>query len=76
MEDIIGFKDMHPAQVKEFMNFIADALGMARALSDELEEESIFEDTKSKVESLIEMFGGQALIIDQMSPESSDLEQG
>ena len=76
MKEVIGFKDMHPAQVAEMMNFIAHFLTIADALSEVEEEEDIFLDAKNRAESLIEMFGGQAFIIDQMSPESTDLEQG
>lgn len=76
MEGVIGFKDMHPAQVTEMMDFIAHFLTMADALSNAMEDEEVFLDAKNRAESLIEMFGGQALITDQTSPESSDLEQG
>lgn len=76
MDDkIIGFKDMHSAQVEEFMNFVAHALDISSTLADSVNEEGIFEETKSKVESLIEMFGGHA-VIDQTSHVWSDLEQG
>lgn len=75
-ENIIGFKDMHSAQIAEFMNFVAHSLDVSCTLSEETGDDSIFSETQSMVESLVEMFGGQALIIDQMSPESSDLEQG
>lgn len=76
MEDAVGFKDMHSAQIEEFMNFVAHALDLSSTLSDVLEEEDIFTETKNQVENLIEMFGGHAMITDQTSPESSDLEQG
>jgi hypothetical protein len=76
MEDAVGFKDMHKAQIKEFMDFVAYALDLSSTLSDVLKEEDIFTETKNHVENLIEMFGGHAMITDQMSPESTDLEQG
>jgi hypothetical protein len=76
MEDAVGFKDMHSAQIEEFMNFVAHALDLSSTLSDVLEEEDVFTETKNKVENLIEMFGGHAMITDQTSPESTDLEQG
>jgi len=72
---IIGFKDMHQSQIDELMNFLCSSLDWAMALSEVLEEEEIFSEAKNKVESLIEMFGGNALIV-QTSLESSDLEQG
>jgi hypothetical protein len=76
MEDAVGFKDMHSAQIEEFMNFVAHALDLSSTLSDVLEEEDVFTETKNKVENLIEMFGGHAMITDQTSHESTDLEQG
>jgi hypothetical protein len=74
-DNIIGFKDMHQSQIDELMNFLCSSLDWAMALSEVLEEEEIFSEAKNKVESLIEMFGGNALIV-QTSLESSDLEQG
>ena len=76
MEDAVGFKDMHSAQIEEFMNFVAHALDLSSTLSDVLEKEDIFTETKNQVENLIEMFGGHAMITDQTLPESTDLEQG
>jgi len=73
--NIIGFKDMHQSQIDELMNFLCSSLDWAMALSEVLEEEEIFSDAKNKVESLIEMFGGNALIV-QTSHHLSDLEQG
>lgn len=75
-KDIIGFKDMHSDQITELMDFIAHSLTLANALAEEVDDEEIFDDAKSRVESLIEMLGGQALITDQTSLESTDLEQG
>ncbi|CAB4190005.1 hypothetical protein UFOVP1202_21 [uncultured Caudovirales phage] len=73
---IIGIKDMHQTQIEELMNFIAHALDLSSTLADVLEEEDIFDETKNKVENLLEMFGGHAIITDQTLPESLDLEQG
>jgi hypothetical protein len=75
-KDILGFKDMHQTQIEEFMNFVAHALDLSSTLADAFEEEDVFEETKNKVENLIEMFGGHAIITGQTSPESSDLGQG
>jgi hypothetical protein len=76
MEDAVGFKDMHSAQIEEFMNFVAHALDLSSTLSDVLDQEDVFTETKNQVENLIEMFGGHAMITDQTSPESTDLGQG
>ena len=76
MDDkIIGFKDMNQSQINELMDFICHFLDMAQALSEAIEEEDIFSEAKNKVENLIEMFGGNALI-GQTSHDLFDLGQG
>lgn len=70
----VGFKDMAEAQVTEFMNFCCHALNLAANLMDYVDGgEEIMEETEGLVESLIEIFGGNALIL-QKSHESSDSE--
>ena len=67
----VGFKDMAEEQVEELLNFCCHALNVAVNYGDD----EIAVDTEEKIASLIEIFGGHA-IIDQTSPESSDSEQG
>lgn len=67
----VGFKDMAEEQIEELLNFCCHALNIAVNYADD----EIVEDTENMISNLIELFGGHA-IIDQTSPESSDLEQG
>ena len=69
----MGFKDMHDAQVKEFMDFCCHALDLAESLSQLVGDDDISDATSSRVEAFVEMFGGNTLIL-RMSPSSSDSE--
>lgn len=72
----VGVKDMLPEQVAELMSFVCYSLDVAQALSEETGDPEIFEEAVSAVENLVEMFGGNAIVIHRMSHESSDQEQG
>lgn len=69
----VGIHDMHPLQVQELMQFCCHALELADALSELAADREILEDTISKVESLGEMFGANAVIL-QTSPGSTGSE--
>lgn len=76
MEDedkVLGVKDMHPAQVQELMDFCCYALNLADAISMEMDCPEVAEETASKVESLLEMLGANAVIL-QRSHGLSDSE--
>jgi hypothetical protein len=66
-----GFKDMAEEQVEELLNFCCFALDIAANYGDD----EIAEETESRIHSLIELFGGHA-IIDRLLLESPDSEQG
>lgn len=66
---MIGVKDMHPLQIEALMDFCCHALDMAAALAEEAGDPEIAAETISMVESLTELFGANAIIL-QTSPES------
>ena len=74
-ENMVGVKDMHPMQIEALMAFICHTLDMAEALAELTGDPEIASETISVVESLTELFGANAVIL-QMSPESSGSEQG
>lgn len=59
----IGFKDMHEAQVKELMDFCAMSLSISEQLSDLTDDPELHELVCSSVESLVEIFGGDCVIL-------------
>jgi hypothetical protein len=73
-EKVLGVQDMHPAQIKELMDFCCYTLDLAEAMAELLEDREVADEAASKVESLTEMFGANAVIV-RMSPESPDSEQ-
>lgn len=74
-ENMVGVKDMHPMQIEALMAFICHTLDIAEGLSELTGDPEIASETISMVESLTELFGANAVIL-QMSPESSDSERG
>lgn len=66
---MVGGKDMHHMQVEELLNFCCYTLDMAHELAVASGDPEIVAEAISKVESLTEMFGMTALIL-QRSPES------
>jgi hypothetical protein len=74
-EKMLGVKDMHPAQIQELMDFCCYALDRAEELAELSDDPEYADEAQSRVESLLEMFGANALIV-RTSPESLDSEQG
>lgn len=66
---MIGVKDMHPMQIEALMNFCCHALDMAATLAEMQGDPEIATETISMVESLTELFGANAVIV-QTSPGS------
>lgn len=73
-EKMVGVKDMHPLQIQELMDFCCYALDLAEALAERLGDPEVAAEAASKVESLAEIFGANALIL-QTSPGSPGSEQ-
>lgn len=70
---MVGVKDMHPMQIEALMNFCCHALDMAATLAEMQGDPEIANEAVSMVESLTELFGANAVIL-QTSHESSDSE--
>lgn len=70
---MVGVKDMHPMQIEALMNFCCHALDMAATLAEMQGDPEIATEAISMVESLTELFGANAVIL-QTSHESSDSE--
>jgi hypothetical protein len=74
-ETAIGVKDMHSAQIQELMNFCCYVLDLANEYGESIGDPEVLNEAISHVESLAEMFGANALIL-QEPHESPDSEQG
>lgn len=74
-EKMVGVKDMHPMQVEALLNFCCYTLDLAGGLSEMTGDPEIADEAVSLVESLTEIFGANAVIL-QTSLESKDSEQG
>jgi hypothetical protein len=53
----LGFKDMHPQQIADLMDFFAFSMDLASSL----ESEEIIEEAKTKLAGVITIFGGMAI---------------
>lgn len=69
-EKMVGVKDMHPMQIEALMTFCCHALDVAATLAEEVGDPEIANDMIAQVESLTEIFGANAVIL-QTSLESS-----
>ena len=72
-EKMVGVSDMHPMQVQELMDFCCYTLTVAECLSESTGDPEIAAEAASMVESLLEIFGANAIIL-QTSPGSSGSE--
>lgn len=74
-EKMVGVKDMHPMQIEALMNFCCYTLDLAHNMAETLGDPEVAYEAVNLVESLTEIFGANAVIL-QTSLESSDLERG